>query len=125
MGRNAKSVAKIITLRLYAQVMLILINVTQAAQDLKKGKGKGKKFHEVVENKNEMEDLADQVQSLFYHDIHFNSVNTGMHKKLECEMPHGLKTSETFKIDTGANGNLMPIMMCAKFFPKISCRHIE
>ena len=35
-------------------------------------------------------------------------------------MPHGLKTSETFKIDTGADGNLMPIMMFAKLFPKIS-----
>ena len=35
-------------------------------------------------------------------------------------MPHGLKTSETFKIDTGADGNLMPITMFAKFFPKIS-----
>ena len=72
-----------------------------------KGKGKGKKFHEVVENNNEMDDLEDQVQSLFYHDVHFNSVNMRMHTKLDCKMPHGLKTSETFKIDTGANGNLI------------------
>ena len=73
----------------------------------------------MVEN-NEMKDLADQVQSLFYHDVYFNSLNTRMHTKLECETPHGLKTSQTFKIDTGANGNLMPIMMFAKLFPKIS-----
>ena len=58
-----------------------------------------------------MDDPADQAQSLFYHDVHFNSVNTRMYTKLECEMPHGLKTNETFKIDTGADGNLMPIMM--------------
>ena len=67
-----------------------------------------------------MDDLADQVQSLFYHDVHFNSVNTRMHTKLECEMPHGLKNSETFKIDTCADGNLMPITMFAKLFPKMS-----
>ena len=58
-----------------------------------------------------MDDLADQVQSLFYLDVHFNSVNTRMHTKLECEKPYGLRTSETFKIDTGADGNLMPVIM--------------
>ena len=52
-----------------------------------------------------MDDLADQVHSLFYHDVHFNAT------KLECEIPHGLKTKETFKINTGADGNLMPITM--------------
>ena len=85
-----------------------------------KKKGKGKKFHKVTENNNEMDDLADQVQSVFDHDVHFNSINTRMHTKLECEMFHVLKTSETFQIDTGANGNLMPITMFMKFFPKIS-----
>ena len=43
-----------------------------------------------------------------------------MNTKLECKIPHGLKTSKTFKIDTGADGNLMPIMMFARLFPKIS-----
>ena len=85
-----------------------------------KGKGKGKKFDKVTETNNEIDDLADQVQFLFYHDVHFNSINTRMHTKLECETPHGFKTSETFKIDTGADGNLMPIMMFTKLFPKIS-----
>ena len=38
----------------------------------------GKKFHEVTEDQsnNMMDDLVDQVQSLFYHDLHFNAVNT-------------------------------------------------
>ena len=56
-----------------------------------KKKGKGKKFHKVTENNDEMDDLADQVQSLFYLDVHFNSVNTRMHTKLECEKPYGLR----------------------------------
>ena len=33
-----------------------------------------------------MDDLADQVQSLFYHDVHFNSINTRMHTEIECRM---------------------------------------
>ena len=39
----------------------------------KKGSKKGKKFHEINESEsddNGMDDLADQVQSLFYHDVH-------------------------------------------------------
>ena len=43
-----------------------------------------------------------------------------MHTRLECETIHGLKTNETFKIDTGADGNLMPIRMFARLFPKLS-----
>ena len=48
-----------------------------------------------------------------------------MHTKLECKMPHGLKTKETFKIDTGADGNLMPITMFVRLFPKISLETLE
>ena len=38
-----------------------------------------------------MDDLTDQVQSLFYHGMHFNAINMQMHTKLESETPHGLK----------------------------------
>ena len=88
----------------------------------KKGKGhKGKKIHKVTEDQNgSMDDLTDQVQSLFYHDIHFNAINTCMHSRLECEMPHGLKSKEMFKINTEAGSNLMPIMMFVRLFPKLS-----
>ena len=110
--------AKITTLKLYvkAVVMLTLINMTPVAPDPRKR----------VREKSSIKWLKTmkwrilQIKSSLYHDVHFNSVNTRMHTKLECEMPHGLKTSETFKIDTGANCNLMPITMFAKVFPKIS-----
>ena len=72
-----------------------------------------------------MDDLADQVQSLFYHDIHFNAINMWMHTKCKCEMPHGLKTNKMFKIDTGADGNLMPITMFVRLFPKLSLETFE
>ena len=58
-----------------------------------------------------MDDLVDQVQSLFYCDVHFNSVNTRMYTKPEC--------------DTGVDGNLMPITMFAKLLPKLSLNMLE
>ena len=67
-----------------------------------------------------MDDLADQVQSLFYNDVHFTSVNMRMHTKIKCETPDGQSNDLTFKIDTGADGNLMPMTMFAKLFPRMS-----
>lgn len=54
-------------------------------------KGKGKTIYEVTEdqNSNAMDDMADQVQSLFYHDVHFNAVNTQMHTEIDCKTPAG------------------------------------
>ena len=86
-----------------------------------KQKGKGKKFHEVNEqNDGVMDDLAKQVQSLFYNDVHFNATNTRMYTSIKCETSDGWSSDQTFKVDTGANGNLMPISMFTKLFPKVS-----
>ena len=83
---------------------------------------KGKCFHEVTEDKDEsMNDLADQVQSLFYHDMHCNSINMRMYTELECKTsPTSRVTRQTFKVDTDADGNLMPITMFTKLFPRVS-----
>ena len=67
-----------------------------------------------------MDDLSDQVQSLFYHDVHFNSINTRMYTEIECKTLEGVKLKQTFKVDTGANGNLMPITKFVKIFPRVS-----
>ena len=67
-----------------------------------------------------MDDLADQVQSLFYNEVHFNAVNVRMHTTLSCVSPDGWSSDQVFKIDTGADGNLMPIRMFAVLFPKVS-----
>ena len=66
-----------------------------------------------------MDDLTDQVQSLFYHDVHFNNVNTRMHTELGCETSQS-KSRQMFNIDMGADGNLMPITMFMKLYPRIS-----
>ena len=79
-------------------------------------------FHKINDEKSDsMDNLADQVQSLFYHDVHFNLINTRMQTEIECKMsPNGNVTRQTFKVDTWGNGNLMPIAMFTKLFPKIS-----
>ena len=67
-----------------------------------------------------MDDLTEQVQSLFYNDVHFNAVNARMHTKLKCETHDGQSSDQVFKIDTGADANLMPINMFTVLFPKVS-----
>ena len=67
-----------------------------------------------------MDDLTEQVQSLFYNDVHFNAINARMHTTLKCKTPDGLTSDQTFKIDTGVDGNLMPISMFARLFPQVS-----
>ena len=67
-----------------------------------------------------MDDLTEQVQSLFYNDVHFNAINARMHTTLKCETPDGWSSDQIFKIDTGVDGNLMPISMFARLFPHVS-----
>ena len=67
-----------------------------------------------------MDDLADQGQSLFYNDVHFESVNKSMHTSIQCVTPDGKTSCQTFKVDTSADGNLMPITMFSKLFPQVS-----
>ena len=52
--------------------------------------------------------------------MHFNSTNARIHTTLKCETPDGWSSDQVFKIDTEADGNLMPISMFAKLFPKVS-----
>ena len=84
-----------------------------------KAKGK-KKFHEINEEEGVMDGLTKHVQSLFYNEVHFNTVNARMHTTLKCETPDGWSSDQVFKIDTGAHGNLMPIKMFAVLFPRVS-----
>ena len=48
-----------------------------------------------------------------------------MHTKLQVETPNGFKTQEVFKVDTGTDGNIMPITMFFNLFPKISLDTLE
>ena len=50
-----------------------------------------------------------------------------MYTEIDCKMSSYWRsvTRQTFKVDTGADGNLMPITMFAKLFPKISLKTLE
>ena len=43
-----------------------------------------------------------------------------MHTTVKCEIPHGKCSESTFKINTGADGNLMLIAMFSKLFIQVS-----
>ena len=43
-----------------------------------------------------------------------------MHTTVKCETPDGKCSENTLKIDTGADGNLMPISMFSKLFSQVS-----
>ena len=72
-------------------ILKLCVKVVQVTNETKAGLGlrkarRAKKFHEINESEdNGMDDLADQVQSLFYHDVHFNNINMRMHTELGCE----------------------------------------
>ena len=103
LARSGKSAERTTILNLYVRV-LIDVMLVPIDRDLKKGKGK--RFHEVNEQRDKvMDDLVDQVQSLFYNDVNFESVNKRMHTSIHCETPNGKFSCQTFKIDTWADGN--------------------
>ena len=83
MAKSARSVAVITTSKLYVKMVQITMKAVPKEIKVNKDskKGKGKKFDEVSkDNEGVMDDLTEQVQSLFYNDIRFNAINTRMHK---------------------------------------------
>ena len=48
-----------------------------------------------------------------------------MYTEIYFKTPAGQVSKQTFKVNTGADGNLMPITMFAKLFPKISLKSLE
>ena len=48
-----------------------------------------------------------------------------MYTEIECKTPAGEVSKQTFKVDTGADGNLMTITMFTKLFPRISLKTLE
>ena len=72
-----------------------------------------RKFHEVNEQNDwVMDDLAEQVQSLFYSDVHFNAINARIYTTLKCETHDGWSSDQIFKIDTGTGWQLNANSIC-------------
>ena len=55
---------------------------------------------------------------MYYNDVHFNSVNTHIHIKLNTKSCNGNSLKTHFKVDTGADDNLLPLGEFFKHFPK-------
>ena len=91
-----------------------------------KAKGSRKKFHEINEDEREvMNDLSDQVQALFYNEIHVNAVNARMHTTLKCVTPDGWSSDQVFKIDTGARWEFDAHQDVHNFFSKSELGYIK
>ena len=56
-----------------------------------------------------VDEIISKVRSMYYHDVHFNSVNTFMHISLSTKSCNGSSMKTHFKVDTGADGNLLPL----------------
>ena len=65
----------------------------------------------------QIDEITSEVKSMYYNDVHFNSVNTRMHINLMTKSCNGSSMRTCFKVDTGADGNLLPLGEFFKHFP--------
>ena len=79
-------------------------------------KHKSFKYREVNLNQESSDDNGqiDPCRSMYYHDVHFNSVNTHMYLSTKSCIGNSMKTC--FKVDTRADGNLLPLGEFFKHF---------
>ena len=64
----------------------------------------------------QIDGITSKVRSMYYHDVHFNSVNTHMYINLSMKSCNGNSMKTHFKVDTGADGNLLPLSEFFKHF---------
>ena len=65
----------------------------------------------------QIDEITSKVRSMYYNDVCFNSVNTHMHIKLNTKSCNGNSLKTHFKVNTGADGNLLPLGEFFKHFP--------
>ena len=56
----------------------------------------------------QIDEITFRVKSIYYNDVHFNSINTRMHIKLNTKSCNGNGMKTHFKGNTSADGNLLP-----------------
>ena len=61
---------------------------------------------QVSSDDGQIDEITSKVRSMYYNDVHFNSVNTRMYIKLNTKSCNGNSLKTRFKVDTGADGNL-------------------
>ena len=65
--------------------------------------------HKSSDEGQQIDEITSKVKSLYYIDVHFNLVNTQMHISLSTKSCSGNQRKTHFKVDTGADGNLLPL----------------
>ena len=73
---------------------------------------------ESSDDNGQIDEITSRVKSMYYHDVHFNSVYTRMHINLNTRSSNGNSMKTCFKVDTGADGNLLPKGEFFKHFPE-------
>ena len=56
-----------------------------------------------------IDEITSRTKSMYYNDVPFNSINTHMHINLNTKSCNGNSMKTHFKVDTGADGNLLPL----------------
>ena len=70
------------------------------------------------------DEITSKVKSMYYHYVHFNSVNTRMHINLSTKSCNGSSIKTHFKVNTGADGNLLPLGDFFKHFPEANLNNL-
>ena len=65
----------------------------------------------------QIDEITSKVKSLYYNDVHFNSLSTQMHISLSTRSCNRNTRKTHFKVNTGADGNLLPLAEFFKHFP--------
>ena len=73
---------------------------------------------ESSDDNGQIDEITSKVRSMYYHNVHFNSVNTHMHINLNTRSCNGNSMKTCFKVDKGADGNLLPLGEFFKHFPQ-------
>ena len=80
------------------------------------------KYREVNVDQESSDDgqIDEKVRSMYYNDVHFNGVNSCIHIRLSTKSCNGNSLKTHFKLDTGADGNLLPLGEFFKHFPNVN-----
>ena len=74
--------------------------------------------HESSDDNGQIDEITSRIKSMYYNDVHFNSISTWMHIKLNTKSCNGNSMKTHFKVNTGVDDNLLPLGEFFKHFPE-------
>ena len=98
------------------------------SQSQSTGSKKSFKYREVnldqKSSDDQIDDITTIVKSLYYNNVHFNSIKTCMYINLKAKSCNGTSMVTKFKVNTGADGNLLPLAEFFKHFPDVNMNQL-